>query len=86
VLQVDGDGSLNSAQGFEAYQVVTNDGTIMLVARALNFFHLARQSVTGRREVYSNVGLEEPRADLFLPPAVAVDEVLSAPRAQELMP
>lgn len=66
-------------EGFSVYRVVNLGGDVRLETPALNWFALVRQSVTGRREEYTNVRIADQPPELFVPPpgvAVAITNEL----------
>ena len=54
--------------GLVAYRYVNIGGTLALQVPELNFFDVLKQSLEGRREVYSNLDLVAQPEDLFVPP------------------
>ena len=71
--------SIFASSGFEAYQLKSPSGDMAFEVPDLNFFHLVRQSATGRREEYSNVTMREQSAMLFVPPTDAQINVTTEP-------
>jgi hypothetical protein len=61
--------SLESTHGYEAYQDIDNSGTVSLQVPELNFFTVLKQTLGGRREIYSEVVLGHQDATLFEPPS-----------------
>jgi hypothetical protein len=57
--------NLRADTGFAAYRYVDLTGTFSLQVPDLNFFQVLRQTIDGRREVYSNLEIGEQRKDLF---------------------
>jgi hypothetical protein len=63
--------NLRADEGFSAYRYVNNSGTLSLQVPDLNFFIVVKQSLEGRREVYSSVEVGEQPERLFQPPGDA---------------
>jgi hypothetical protein len=61
-------GSVSAMEGFEAYRVTQSDGVMHLKVPALNLFDAVTQRPDGWYELYSDIDLKEPAADLFAPP------------------
>jgi hypothetical protein len=61
-------GSVSATEGFDAYRVTQSDGVMHLKVPALNLFDAVVQRPDGWYQLYSNIDLKEPAADLFAPP------------------
>jgi hypothetical protein len=74
------DGALTASSGLDAYQMLNGSGTVMLLVPSLNFFPVVRQTLAGRREVYSEISQTEPDPSLFKPPLGVIVTQLSESR------
>jgi hypothetical protein len=77
-------GSATASDGWEAYRVISGEGVMRLKVPALNLFDALIQRPDGRYEVYKNVDLREPPAELFRPPsdAIVIDVEARPPSVQ----
>jgi len=71
--------ALEATEGFEAYNYVDSSGTMSLQVPDLNFFQVLKQTVGGRREVYSDIALGDHPPELFEPPSGVVLRQLAEP-------
>jgi hypothetical protein len=62
------DGSLNAANGLDAWISTTDEGSVHLLAPALNFYPVVSNKLNGSQRVLSNIRIGAVPASLFEPP------------------
>ena len=63
------DGSLTASVGFSGYRFVNTSGNMWLIVPELNLLPVVKQWVqTGRRELLTNIVVEEQDETKFMPP------------------
>ncbi len=63
------DGSIHSLDGLEAWISTTNDGSVHMLAPALNLFPVISNQLNGHRRVLSNIVIGAVDPALFKPPS-----------------
>jgi hypothetical protein len=63
------DGSLNAANGLDAWISATDEGSVHLLVPSLNFYPIVSNKLNGSRRVLSNIRIGPVPASLFEPPS-----------------